>query len=116
VLEALTPWFFALDHTNYSRWLPVHIKDMKSLPPEVRYQLKRNWVFLKGKRPFSAMPLDQAYEQNNEKVKGSGGAIGLTENLQRTNTVRLQGSSHVLEKLQVQKSRSGVYRTVSMPW
>ena len=23
-LEALAPWFFALDHINYSRWLPVH--------------------------------------------------------------------------------------------
>ena len=24
-LEALVPWFFALDHTNYARWVPVHI-------------------------------------------------------------------------------------------
>ena len=36
--------------------------------------------------------------------------------LQKTNTVRLQGCSRVLEKLQVRKNRSGVYRTVSMPW
>lgn len=26
------------------------------------------------------MPIDQAHEQNNELVKGSGGAVGLTEN------------------------------------
>ncbi len=26
------------------------------------------------------MPLDQAHEQNNETVKGPGGAVGLTEN------------------------------------
>ena len=25
------PWFFALDHTHYSRWLPVHLSDMVSL-------------------------------------------------------------------------------------
>ena len=28
---------------------------------------------------FSAIPIDQAHENNNEIVKGSGGAVGLTE-------------------------------------
>ena len=28
VLEVLAPWFFALDHINYSRWLPVHTEKM----------------------------------------------------------------------------------------
>ena len=27
-LTELTPWFFALDHTNYARWIPVHLRDM----------------------------------------------------------------------------------------
>ena len=33
-LESLTkivPWMIALDHTHYSRWLPVHIRDMMLL-------------------------------------------------------------------------------------
>ena len=33
-LDALTefvPWFFALDHTNYAYWVPVHLKDMANL-------------------------------------------------------------------------------------
>ena len=33
-LESLTkivPWMFALDHTHYARWLPVHIRDMNLL-------------------------------------------------------------------------------------
>ena len=33
-LDALTefvPWFFALDHTNYARWVPVHLKDRTNL-------------------------------------------------------------------------------------
>ena len=34
----------------------------------------------KTKRMFSAIPLDQAHEQNNAYVKGDGGAIGLTDN------------------------------------
>ena len=27
-LTEITLWFFALDHTNYARWIPVHLKDM----------------------------------------------------------------------------------------
>ncbi len=30
-LEQLAPWFCALDHTHYSRYIPVHICDMKEL-------------------------------------------------------------------------------------
>ena len=30
-LRALAPWFFALDHTHYSRWVPVHIRAMTTL-------------------------------------------------------------------------------------
>ncbi len=79
-MEALAPWFFALDHINYARWLPVHIKDMKALRSDVKLVLEQNWVLTKTRRKFASMPLDQAHEQNNETVKGSGGAIGLTEN------------------------------------
>ncbi|WAR11602.1 hypothetical protein MAR_025782, partial [Mya arenaria] len=30
-LKSLLPWFFALDHTNYARWLPVHVRDLEEL-------------------------------------------------------------------------------------
>ncbi len=33
-IEALTkivPWFSALDHVHYYRWIPVHLRDMVSL-------------------------------------------------------------------------------------
>ena len=30
-LTQIIPWMFALDHTHYSRWLPVHIRDMMNL-------------------------------------------------------------------------------------
>ena len=39
-----------------------------------------HWVVQKTHNHFSAMPIDQAHEQNNAIVKGSGGAVGLTEN------------------------------------
>ena len=27
-LTKMVPWFFALDHPNYARWLPVHLRDV----------------------------------------------------------------------------------------
>ena len=30
-LSKMVPWFFSLDHTNYARWLPIHIRDMYRL-------------------------------------------------------------------------------------
>ncbi|KAJ8037688.1 hypothetical protein HOLleu_18574 [Holothuria leucospilota] len=81
-LKAVTKWFFALDHQNYARWMLIHIRDMESLPPSIRKEFEEhgNWVVNKTNNRFSAMPIDQAHEQNNEFVEGSGGAIGLTEN------------------------------------
>ena len=82
VLEKLAPLFFTLDHTNYARWLPVYIKDMKSLPDSVRAEFEQegHWVLFKTNNKFSTIPIDQAHEQENANVKGSGGCIGLTEN------------------------------------
>ena len=31
-LTELVPWFFAFDHTNNARWIPVHLRDMAELP------------------------------------------------------------------------------------
>ena len=35
----------------------------------------------KTNRLFFAIPVDQAHEQNNAAIKGDGGAVGLTDNL-----------------------------------
>ena len=74
VLEELALLFFALDHVNYARWLPVHIRDMKSFPRRIKeeFQIKGNWVISKTANTFSGILFDH--------VKGSGGCIGLTEN------------------------------------
>lgn len=83
-LSKLVPWFFALGHTNYARWLPVHLRDMTALKdthPCVYDQfLKGNFAVKKTTHNFSAIAIDQAHEQNNASVKGDGGAVGLTEN------------------------------------
>ena len=81
-LAKITPWMFALDHVHYSRWLPVHIRDMMALSekhPEIAAEFHAGkFVIHKTSNKFSAMAIDQCHEQNNATVKGSGGAIGLT--------------------------------------
>lgn len=83
-LAKIIPWFFALDHTHYARWTPIHLHDMISLEqshPSVYAEfVKGKFVVKKSKRLFSAIAIDQAHEQNNALVKGDGGAVGLTEN------------------------------------
>lgn len=80
-LEKLIPWFFALDHVHYARWLSVHIMDMKYLHltnPDIYFEfLNGKFVVRKTNNPFSAMALDQCHEQHNSDVKGKGGAIGI---------------------------------------
>ncbi len=83
-LTYLVTWFFALDQTNYSRWLSVHIRNMASLSqahPAIYQQLQSGaFVAMKTQRAFSGIALDHAHEQANALVKGEGGAVGLTGN------------------------------------
>jgi hypothetical protein len=86
-LDALTElacWFHAMDHINYARWTPVHLKDMVELPerhPEVARQFRKgNFTVQKTEKIFSLIPIDQEHEQYNACIKGDGGADGLTDN------------------------------------
>ena len=67
---------------SHARWVPVHLCDMDSLPTSIKdeFEVNGNWVARKTQNLFSAMAIDQAHEQNNDLVNGSGGAVGLTEN------------------------------------
>ena len=54
---------------------------LKDVAPDVAVQFQQGkFVVSKTPKPFSAIPIDQAHEQNNALVKGEGGAVGLTEN------------------------------------
>ena len=76
-LSRIVPWFFALEHTQYARWIPVHLHDMVTLSinhPNVYEQfMAGNFTVRKTKHVFSAIAIDQAHEQNNASVKGDGG-------------------------------------------
>ena len=62
----------------------MHLRDMAELAnkhPDVFTEFSNgHFTVQKTKRMFSAIPLDQAHDQNNAYVKGDGGAIGLTDN------------------------------------
>ena len=84
-LAAIIPWMFALNHTHYSRWLSVHIRDMvalKEMHPAIYTEFcAGKFSINKTGNKFSAMALDQCHEQNNATVKESGGgAIELLTN------------------------------------
>ncbi len=50
-----------------------------SLPASIKEEFWNKWVISKTANQFSRIPIDQAHEQENAKVKGKGGVIGLTE-------------------------------------
>ena len=62
-----------LDQVNYARWLPVHIRDMKSSPRPIKeqFEIQGNWV-------ISKLPIhSRVRKSQGERL---GGCIGLTEN------------------------------------
>ena len=84
-LTELVPWFFALEHTNYARWIPVHLRDMVALPTDRPRCLAKSfnaWPLLTVQKTeclFSSIPIDQAHEQTNALVNDDVGAVVLTE-------------------------------------
>jgi len=80
-LRKLAPLFFALDHQNYARWIPILIRDLEALPDSIKVEFEKgHWTITRSNRRFSSLPIDHAHEQANKRVKGVGGIIGLTEN------------------------------------
>ena len=75
-IRQILPWLFAMDHTNYARWLAVHYRDMQVLPskqPDVYKHFSDGaFVVHKTNRAFSSIALDHAHEQVNALVKGQG--------------------------------------------
>ncbi len=79
VLDELCPWFFVFDHTNYSRWVHIHVKDMVELPvkhPGVYEEFKKgNFVVQRSHHKFSLMAKDQSHEHSNRKLQAGAGGL-----------------------------------------
>jgi hypothetical protein len=85
-LHAMIPWFFAYDHSNYARYLPVYYADMSRLEddhPEI-YQEFMSGAFsvqLSSENPFGRIPVDQTIEETvNKSTKIPGGTKGFSTN------------------------------------
>ena len=61
----------------------LHLRDMAGLPrkhPDVaRKFLEGSFTVQKTKKVFSTISINQAHEQNNTRIKGDSGAVGLTD-------------------------------------
>jgi len=84
MLKEICPWFFALDLTHYSRWLPVFIRTLEELPvrhPQVYAAFESgHFTSRKTDAAFSAISDDHLHEQNNKVIKGDGGAVDILGN------------------------------------
>ncbi|KAG1697675.1 hypothetical protein GQR58_005903 [Nymphon striatum] len=114
-LDALTElacWFHAMDHMNYARWIPVHLKDMAELPerhPEVARKFREGSFTVQKTKKISSIAIDQAHEQNNACIKGDGGAVGLTDNPAALRRWMIAGPevARVIEEFQHGNQHSG---------
>ena len=83
-LREICPWLVAWDLTNYSRWLPVFVKNLEELPTRdpIVYKAFMNGRFTsrKSHSAFSAISDDHLHKQNNKLIKGDGGAVGIFAN------------------------------------
>ena len=81
VLDEMCKWFFVLNRNKYSRWLPIHVKDLVGLEeqhPVIHEQfMAGNFVVQKSHSKFSMMAKDQSHEQCNKTLKSDGGPSGL---------------------------------------
>ena len=81
-LSKMIPWMVMYDHTNYARYGPIYLSDMKQLSttaPDVYNEFESgNFVIKSTTGRFNQIPVDQALEHVNKKGKTSGGLIGIT--------------------------------------
>ena len=84
-LEKVVPWMFALDHTNYSRWLPIYLKSLRELHlvhSTVFEEFRKGFFTVnKTNRLFSYISDDHAHEQNNKLIKSDGGVVGILDSV-----------------------------------
>ena len=83
-IKAVLPWFFAYDHTNYARYLPVYLVHMLELPdthPDAYSMLSQGDFGVQRtiSHGFSQLPVDQTIELTlNRNTKTKGGVIGFS--------------------------------------
>ena len=78
------PWFRAAGRTNYSKYMPVYIAEMKALensqPDSYKFLMEGGFVVRHTQeRKFNSVATDQALEQTiNKEGNSQGGIVGFT--------------------------------------
>ena len=80
---AMIPHFFAMDRTNYARWMPIYLADMHMLEerhPKVFHEFTAgNHSISRSQQPFAQVWTDMALEQSiNLDSKSKGGIVGIS--------------------------------------
>eukprot|EP00058_Branchiostoma_floridae_P009808 XP_002595296.1 hypothetical protein BRAFLDRAFT_128105 [Branchiostoma floridae] len=80
----MVPCFNSMDRTNYARWLPVYLADMRRLPethPQVHNAfMAGDHAISRSNQPFAKVWTDMALEQSiNLDSKTSGGIVGISQ-------------------------------------
>ena len=82
LIYELCVWFHTLDHTHYSPWLPVYLRDMHLLAtrhPLIKefkeFKQGRNFVVQQSQHKLSLIVTDQAHEQMNKVLKAGAGNL-----------------------------------------
>ena len=72
---------FVLDHTNYSRWLPIYLKSLKELHliHLTIFEEFQKGFFTVSKTNRLCISDDHAHEQNNKLIKSDGGVVGILD-------------------------------------
>ena len=94
VLARFMKWFFAMYYYKYARWCSVHLFCLSNLEftaPSLYEEFNSsNFSFQKNMRNFSRLSPNSVHDQNNEKIKGLGGATHLL-NIDLTHLVSRNG-------------------------
>ena len=83
----MLPWFAMYNHTNYARWGPFYLADMRQLAtstPEFYEHFQDGMFSMKRTdSKFSRVFVDQALEHVNKVSKVSSGIVGITRSAAR---------------------------------
>ena len=81
--ECLIKYFFAHDHLNYARLLPLYLSTMQNIKktdPKLWKEFEDGkFCVSKSNVKFTSIGSDHGVEQENKRLKVSGGIVGITQ-------------------------------------
>ena len=83
-LEAMMPYFFAVGHMNYARYITWYLRNVENLPTTAKNDLMEGAHVCRQSDGGTAVPADQFGEQTYiRRGKGAGGLRGISMNAEQ---------------------------------